>query len=287
MDRALLANIPLFAKLPPEHLDELAGMLRQKEFKNGDPIFWIGDSGTDFFIVQMGRVAITCHDEQGKEIVVATLDAGDFFGEISLLDGGPRTASARALSDCLVMSLNRADFMNFLNQRPMAAGYIVSVLGARQRDTLQKLRGVSNLNTVIAERTTTWQKIADTIAMVSASQPFVLLHLVWFGGWMLFNIIRGDKAPDPYPFGLLTMIVSLEAIFLSIFVLVSQNRSGEKDRIRADLDYQVNLKAQHEIMQLHQKLDLLTQAIEGATGAKPKPVDGDEAETLATDDRRG
>jgi uncharacterized membrane protein len=257
MDRNLLTHIPLFAKLPAEQLDELAAMMKRHEFKSAEPIFWIGDKGTDFYIVQMGRVTLSYPDEVGHDVTLADLGPGDFFGEISLLDGGPRTATARAQTDAILMSLNRDDFMAFLNHRPMAAGYIVTVLGARQRETLSKLRGITNLNTVIEERATTWQRIADVIAAVSASQVFVLLHLLWFGGWMIFNAIRGDNAPDPYPFGLLTMIVSLEAIFLSIFVLISQNRSGEKDRIRADLDYQVNLKAQHEIMQLHAKLDRL------------------------------
>lgn len=262
MERSLLQNIPLFAKLPAEHLDELAGLLKQHEYKPAQPIFWVGDKGNDFYIIQVGRVALTCPDEQGKEITIAELGAGQFFGELSLLDGGPRTATARAASDTILLSLDRDGFMNFLNQRPMAAGYIVSVLGARQRETLDKLRGVTNLNTIIEERATPWQRIADVIAAVSASQAFVLIHMAWFGAWMIFNIIRGDKAPDPYPFGLLTMIVSLEAIFLSIFVLISQNRSGEKDRIRADLDYQVNLKAQHEIMQLHEKLDHLGERLD-------------------------
>jgi uncharacterized membrane protein len=265
MEKTLLQNIPLFAKLPPEHLEELAGMLKQHEFKAAQPIFWVGDKGCDFYIIQVGRVAVTCPDEHGKEITLAELGAGHFFGELSLLDGGPRTATARAASDTILLSLDRDAFMNFLNHRPMAAGYIVSVLGARQRETLEKLRGVANLNTIIEERATPWQRIADVIAAVSASQVFVMLHMVWFGAWMIYNWVKGDKAPDPYPFGLLTMIVSLEAIFLSIFVLISQNRSGEKDRIRADLDYQVNLKAQHEIMQLHEKMDQLGERLDSVT----------------------
>lgn len=263
VDKELLRNIPLFAKLPDDQLDELASLLQLHNFTAQQPVFWIGDSGSDFYIVQVGRVTLSYPDEQGKEVILASLGPGQFFGEISLLDGGVRTATARCQSDAILVSLNRADFLRFLETRPLAAGHIVSVLGARQREMLDKLRGVQNVNAVIEERSTPWQRIADTIAAVSASQGFVLLHLVWFGGWMLYNIIRGKDAPDPYPFGLLTMIVSLEAIFLSIFVLVSQNRSGEKDRIRADLDYQVNLKAQHEIMQLHQKLDrLVTQLAE-------------------------
>jgi uncharacterized membrane protein len=133
---------------------------------------------------------------------------------------------------------------------------------------LEKLRGVKNVNEVIEERATTWRKAADTIATVSASQPFVLFHLFWFGGWMQVNAVMGKNAFDPFPFGLLTMIVSLEAIFLSIFVLVSQNRSGEKDRIRADLDYQVNLRAHLAIMQLHQKIDRVQAALASADGSQ-------------------
>src|SRR5687768_3323075 len=105
MDRALLGNIPLFAKLPEEHLQELADMLRQQEVKAGEPIFWIGDPGEDFYIVQVGRVTLTYPDEQGKEITLASMGPGDFFGEISLLDGGPRTATARAQTDTILMSL--------------------------------------------------------------------------------------------------------------------------------------------------------------------------------------
>jgi CRP/FNR family transcriptional regulator, cyclic AMP receptor protein len=262
LDKEIIRNIPLFAKLPDDQLLELSGMLKSHEFGKAQPIFWVGDEGSDFFIVQVGRVTLTYPDEQGREITLADIGPGQFFGEISLLDGGPRTATARAQTDCMLMSLDRADFIRFLEQRPLAAGHIVSVLGARQREMLDKLRGVRNVNQVIAESTTGWQRIADKIAAVSASQAFVLLHICWFGAWMLYNVIRGEHAPDPYPFGLLTMIVSLEAIFLSIFVLVSQNRSGEKDRVRADLDYQVNLKAQHEIMQIHQKIDRLQESMD-------------------------
>jgi uncharacterized membrane protein len=267
VDHELLRNIPLFAKLTEDQLIELTGMLKSQKVEAAQPIFWVGDEGSDFYVIQVGRVTVSYPDELGREIILADLGPGQFFGEISLLDGGPRTASARAQTDCILVSLDRTDFLRFLEQRPKAAGYVVAVLGARQRDMLDKLRGVKNVNEIIEMGTTRWQRIADTIAAVSASQAFVLLHVLWFGAWMLYNAIRGDKAPDPYPFGLLTMVVSLEAIFLSIFVLVSQNRSGEKDRVRADLDYQVNLKAQLEIMQLHQKMDRVQSALETLTAA--------------------
>ena len=272
MDKDLLANIPLFAKLKDEELVELAALLKEERVASHSPVFWIGEEGSDFYLLQVGRVTVNYPDDTGREVTIAVLGPGDFFGEISLLDGGPRTATIRADGDVMLLTLSRRDFLEFLKKHPSAAVHILTVLGQRQREMLEKLRGVKNVNEVIEERSTTWQKAADTIATVSASQPFVLFHLFWFGGWMAVNAIMGKAAFDPFPFGLLTMIVSLEAIFLSIFVLVSQNRSGEKDRIRADLDYQVNLRAHLAIMQLHQKVDRVQAELAAIRGTEGAPV---------------
>src|SRR5688572_6434676 len=215
MDKDLLGNIPLFAKLKDEELGELAKLLKSERVEDHQPIFWIGEEGSDFYILQVGRVTVSYPDDTGREVTIAVLGPGDFFGEISLLDGGPRTSTIRADGDVMLLSLSRADFLEFLKKQPSASIPVLAVLGQRQREMLEKLRGVTNVNEVIKERSTTWQKAADTIATVSASQPFVLFHLFWFGGWMLFNTTMGQRAFDPFPFGLLTMIVSLEAIFLS------------------------------------------------------------------------
>lgn len=262
MDTKLLASIPLFSKLDQSELTALAGMLKERNFGPNEPIFWIGDRGDELFLVRSGRVQVSYPDETGKEQTLAVLEDGAFFGDLSLLDGGVRTASIRTVDPTSCLTLSRADFIRFLETHPAASVDVLSVLGSRQRDILEKLRGVTNANQEIEQRATTWQRIADFIAEVSAGKPFVLFHLAWFGVWVGANFILGEESGwDPYPFGLLTMIVSLEAIFLSIFVLISQNRSSEKDRIRADADYQVNLKAQHEIMQLHGKIDRLTETL--------------------------
>jgi CRP/FNR family cyclic AMP-dependent transcriptional regulator len=255
MDSSLLANIPLFAGLPPAELEELARLLKRRACKAAEPIFWVGDAGTESYIIQSGRVTLSCPDELGRDIILGDLGPGDFFGEVCLLDGGPHMATARAQTDVLLGSLDHAQLMTFLQHWPDAARHVIAVLGAQQRAVWHRLRGVTNANAVIEVRATTWQRVADVIASVSASWAFVLMHIAWFAGWMIFNGVKRTAALDPYPFGLLTMIVSLEAIFLSIFVLISQNRAAHKDRIRADLDYQVNLKAQHEIMRLHEKFD--------------------------------
>jgi uncharacterized membrane protein len=266
MDQDLIANIPLFGKLSPSEVAELAGLLKEQRVGAQQPVFWIGDEGADFYIVQVGRVAVCYPDELGHEVKLAVLGPGDFFGEISLLDGGPRTATVRAEGDVRLMSLSRHDFLEFIRRNPSSSIHILTVLGQRQREMLEKMRGLKNVNEIAEERMNVWYRVADKIAAVSASGTFLGLHLAWFAVWIIPNVVQGEKGFDPFPFGLLTMIVSLEAIILSIIIMVSQNRAGEKDRIRADLDYQVNLKAHLEVMQLHRKIDRIERAVGAMNG---------------------
>jgi len=263
MDLDLLGNIPLFGKLAPSELAELGGLLKEHRVERQQPVFWIGDEGSDFYVVQVGRAAVCYPDELGHEVTIAVLGPGDFFGEISLLDGGARTTTVRAEDDLQLLSLSRHDFMEFLKRHPSAAIHILTVLGQRQREMLQKMRGLKNVNEVAEQQMNLWYRMADKIAAVAASGTFLGLHVLWFVVWIVPNVIKGDKGFDPFPFGLLTMIVSLEAIILSIIIMVSQNRAGEKDRIRADLDYQVNLKAHLEVMQLHRKIDRMEDLLRG------------------------
>jgi uncharacterized membrane protein len=263
MDVDLLGNIPLFGKLNATELAELGGLLKEQRVAQQQPVFWIGDEGSDFYVVQLGRAAVCYPDELGHEVTIAVLGPGDFFGEISLLDGGARTTTIRAEDDLLLLTLSRHDFLEFLKRHPSAAIHILTVLGQRQREMLQKMRGLKNVNEVAEQQMNLWYRLADKIAAVAASGTFLGLHVLWFVVWIVPNVIKGDKGFDPFPFGLLTMIVSLEAIILSIIIMVSQNRAGEKDRIRADLDYQVNLKAHLEVMQLHRKIDRMEDLLRG------------------------
>lgn len=282
MDQDLLSNIPLFAKLSPAELAELTGLLKEQRVAGQQPVFWVGDEGSDFYIVQVGRVGVCSPDQMGNEVQLAVLGPGDFFGEISLLDGGPRTATVRADGDVIVVTLSRHDFLEFVRRNPSTAIHILTVLGQRQREMLEKMRGLKNVNEIAEQRMSLWYRAADKIAAVAASGTFLGLHVLWFIVWIIPNVMKGDQGFDPFPFGLLTMIVSLEAIILSIIIMVSQNRAGEKDRIRADLDYQVNVKAHLEVMQLHRKIDRLERAVSGL-GGKAR----DEGPTSATEQMLG
>ena len=272
MTSDVLAKIPLFAKLSAQELAELAGLLKSRHYPAHQPVVWLGEQGDDFYIVESGKVTVSTPDETGKEVTLGTLGPGHFFGEISLLDGGPRTATVRALTDASMLVLARNDFLQFLGRHPDAAIYMLTILGQRVRETNEKIRGIRNVNEAIAENRTRWQSIAERIAGISASQWFVLMNLLFFAGWIIINVALKvfGKSPwdDPPSFGTLGFMVTVEALFISLFVLISQGQQGERDRIRADLDYQVNLKAHQEVMQLHQKLDRLHAMMgPGANGA--------------------
>jgi CRP/FNR family cyclic AMP-dependent transcriptional regulator len=249
-----LTRIPLFAKLSPSDEAALEKLLKVETYEPLQPIFWIGDKGTDFYIVRSGEVVLSFPDENGKDTHLATLGPGAFFGEISLLDGGPRTATARARATTELLVLSREQFELFLMDHPAASMHIISVLARRQRETMARLRGVQNVNQVFEEQSTLWERIADRIVNISATEIFCIFHVVWFAAWIYLS--NGTDF-DPWPFEMLGLIISIEAVFLSLFVLVSANRAGDRAKIQADLDYQTNLKAQHEVMRLHEKLDKL------------------------------
>ena len=265
MSTDILSEVPLFSQLPKDERAELERLLKVQEYPAHRPIVWLGEKGEDFYIVKHGKVLVSCPDESGKEVVLSHLGPGQFFGEISLLDGGPRTATVRTADDASMFVLSREDFLAFLRKHPDAAIYMLGILGKRQRDTNEKLRGIRNANEAIAEKQTRWHVIAERIANISASQWFVLLNLLFFAGWMSSNIALKNmgRTPwdDPPSFGTLGFMVTIEALFISLFVLISQGQQGERDRIRADLDYQINLKAHQEVMQLHQKVDRLQSVV--------------------------
>ncbi|HEY7116137.1 MAG TPA: cyclic nucleotide-binding domain-containing protein [Tepidisphaeraceae bacterium] len=264
VDSSLLASIPLFSKLTADELAALTRLLRARRFATGQSVVLIGDDGTDFYIVQRGQVTVSHPDETGAEVKLAELEPGNFFGEISLLDGGPRTANVTAASDATLLWLERADFVQFLLAHPQAAVHILTVLGARQRDLLEKLRGIRNVNEAVAGEQTRLQRILSRCASLFASERFLLANLFFFVSWIAIHTwLYRDKitwVDQPPTFFWLGFMITLEGIIVAMFVLNSQRRQAERDRVRADLEYQVNVKAHVEVMELHRKVDRLLEA---------------------------
>jgi uncharacterized membrane protein len=254
----LLATIDMFDKLDEDDRIALAQVIDELDVAANHTLFQAGDPGDSLYIVQSGEIELFIKDTAGQKIVLTTAQTGDMFGELAMLDEGPRTATAYALSDSEVLVLDRDDLVLLFQRRPDAALHMLASLSSltRKADELLRTRVSRNVNEEMEEHTTPLLRIADWIAWFSGSMQFLLINGAWFIIWISLNTLPlGVTAFDPYPFGLLTMIVSLEAIFLSCFVLISQNRQAQKDKVRADIEYEVNIKAELEIAHLHEKAD--------------------------------
>lgn len=260
-DAALLADVGFFKLLDGDERAVLAQQVEHRTFPAGATIFREKEPGGVMYVIRRGKVELWLYDQDHQRVVLATFEDGDFFGELSLLDESPRSATATTLTETEVLVIDRTDLRLLFLQKPDAALDVMSVLGARLRTTSEivRSRAARNPNEVIAEHLTLGDRISDWITNSTGTMKFVYLSALWFVVWIVLNlgVIPGLEPFDPFPFGLLTMVVSLEAIFLSIFVLVSQNRTDAKDRVRSELDYRVNVKAETEIGELHQKVDEL------------------------------
>jgi len=257
-DPIFLTDINMFELLNEDDRLALAEVVDELNVAAGHTLFQAGDPGDSLFIIKSGQIELFIKDTVGQKIVLTTAESGDMFGELAMLDSGPRTATALALKDSEVLVLDRGDLILLFQRKPEAALHMLAALSGltRKADELLRTRVSRNVNEEIEVHSTTLQKVADWIAWFSGSMLFLMLNGGWFVIWIVLNtFVLGDASFDPYPFGLLTMIVSLEAIFLSCFVLVSQNRQAEKDRVRSDIEYEVNIKAELEITHLHEKTD--------------------------------
>jgi uncharacterized membrane protein len=258
----LLKEVPLFQLLDDSERAELAAQLDVVDFAPGQIIFNYGDPGDAIYVISSGEVEVFFKNDTGERIVLEVSSRGDFFGELSMLDNGTRSASVMAIQQTQTLRLDRDDLEKFLELRPKAAMDLLAAMARRQRVTVERLRHTAtrNVNEEIEDKRTMVQKTADWIAEFAGSIPFLLIHVGIFAFWIIVNWMHIPGIPqfDPYPFGFLTLAVSLEAIFLSVFVLLSQNRQAAKDRVHADIEYDVNLKAELEIGHLHEKIDRLT-----------------------------
>jgi CRP/FNR family transcriptional regulator, cyclic AMP receptor protein len=260
VDPAFLANISLFQQLDDDERGVLASAMVERAVKAGETLFRAGEPGDSMFIVQTGRVELFVKDKAGQKIVLHVSEPGEFFGELSLLDGGSRTATGCVLDEGVLLILDREDLQQLFRKRPDAALDMLATMGrmTRRANSLLQARVSRNVNEKVEQsRDNIVMRVADWVANFSGSITFLVLHVIFFAAWIGFNTL--PIAFDPFPYNLLTMTVSLEAIILSTLLLFSGNRQGARDRIRADIEYEVNLKAELEVAHLHDKTDLMHQ----------------------------
>ena len=263
-DVEMLAGIEFFEMLEEDDRIALADVVDYEKLDAGHILFQTGEPGDALYIVRTGEIELYIKDTAGQKIVLNVVRPGEMFGELSLLDSGPRSATATALTETELLVLDRDDLLLLFQKKPDAALHMLAAMSSmtRKADQLLRTRVSRNVNEEVQAHFTLIERIADWIAWFSGSMPFLLINLIWFVTWISLNTlilpvdpVTNERGFDPFPFGLLTMIVSLEAIFLSCFVLISQNRQAEKDRVRADIEYEVNIKAELEVAHLHEKTD--------------------------------
>lgn len=255
-DPAFLAQISLFQQLDDDERTVLAGVMAEKAVQPGEMLFRAGEPGDAMYIVASGKVELFVKDKAGQKITLHTAEAGEFFGELSLLDGGSRTATAQVTEAGALLMVDREDLQQLFRKRPDAALDMLAAMGrmTRKANSLLQARVSRNVNEQVEEeRDNIVLRVADWVANFSGSITFLVVHCAFFAAWLTFNATA--MAFDPFPYNLLTMTVSLEAIILSTLLLFSSNRQGARDRIRADIEYEINLKAELEVAHLHEKTD--------------------------------
>lgn len=206
--------------------------------------------------MRSGKIELFIRDAPGEKIVLTVAEENDLFGKLAMLDKGARTATAVAIEDSEVIGLDRDKLLLLFQRKPDAALDMIGAMGGmiRKADDILRTRVSRNVNEEVEERLTALERIADWIAWFSGSLYFLAMNTAWFVAWITINTFDVEfQRFDFYPYELLTMIVSLEAIF----VLISQNRQAEKDRIRSNVEYAVNVKTELEIAHLHDKTDRL------------------------------
>ncbi|MGH9441241.1 MAG: DUF1003 domain-containing protein [Thermoanaerobaculia bacterium] len=256
-DSEMLRDIPLFQTMDDEERAAVAALTDEAHFDAGSRIFHERDHGGICYVLRSGRIELSVVDELGEKLVVDVLEAGEIFGELGLFDGGNRSATAEALTDVEALLLERNEFLDFLRRKPDAALDVLAALAKRIRraDALLKNR-IQNPNELIATRLTLGERIADRVATFGGSWRFILIFLTFMSVWIVFNVAT-RRTFDPFPFILLNLLLSLLAALQAPVIMMSQNRQDAKDRIRSEADYKVNVKAEVEIAELHEKLDRL------------------------------
>ena len=255
-----IRSVPLFASLDDETAAALRALLEVEEKAAGSALFRTGDAGDAMYLVEAGRVRIHIRDADGDDVTLAELARGDFFGEMAILDGKPRSASATVVEDARFAVLQRDDFLGFVRRNPEVALKMLAAITTRLRktDDLLRHRVSRNVNEEEAARLTLADRMADVIAEFGGSWKFIGAAMGFMLLWVLVNsVLLGARVFDPYPYVLLNLVLAVITGMQAPLIMMSQNRQSEKDRLRADLDYQVNLKNELALAEVMRRLDVL------------------------------
>jgi uncharacterized membrane protein len=259
----VLKHVPLFALLDEEEMAVLASQVEMKTFAPRQRIYKMGDSSGRAYIVVSGRVRVSTVDQEHQEIVIDEPSHGEFFGFASMLEQTPHQTDAAAIEEAVCIEVDRHDISVLLQRKPLAGMDMLQVLGRQFHASQQlvRLRANRHPNEIIEEEMTFGERIADTVAGFGGSWTFILSFLFALVIYVTVSTSMGNRAWDPYPFILLNLFLSMLAAIQAPVIMMSQNRQDTKDRLRGELDYDVNRRAESEIQGLARKLNLLGEKI--------------------------
>ena len=260
MTTETLRTVPLFESLDDKEARELCDMLETVDCLPQQVLFRTGDAGSGMYLIEQGTVGISMKAADGHELTVAELGPGDFFGEMAMIDGKPRSATATALEPARLAILSRRHFLSFMQNNSNVALEMLAALAHRLRrtDELLQSRVTRNVNEEEAAHLTFGDRAADVIAEFGGSWKFIISAVAFLNIWVLINTwLLWDKGFDPYPYMLLSCVLNMVAALQAPIIMMSQNRQAHKDRLRADLDYAVNLKNELALNEILQRLQVL------------------------------
>ncbi len=255
-----LKHVPLFALLDDDELAVLAAQVELKKFAPRQRIYKIGDPGKHAYILMSGQVQVTTVDEDHQEVLVDQPGHGEFFGFASMLEQTPHQTTALAIEETECVEVGREDIAILLQKKPMAGMDMLAAVGRQFHASqhLVRLRASRNANDVIEDEYTFAERIADSVASFGGSWTFIIIVAIVLIIYTCVNVALKGRAWDPYPFILLNLFLSMIAAIQAPVIMMSQNRQDKKDRLRSELDFDVNRRAEAEIQNLSRKLNLVT-----------------------------
>src|SRR5947207_3791992 len=262
-DSQELKHVPLFALLDDEEAAVLASQVEKKTFAPRQRIYKIADPGGRAYVMVSGKVRVTTVDEDHQEVLIDEPSHGEFFGFASMLEETPHQTNATAIEETTCIEVDRGDIAVLLQRKPMAGMDMLTVLGRQFHASQQlvRLRAMRNPNEVIEKDATFGERIADRVAGFGGSWTFIITFLVGLVGYAAISLVLGKRSWDPYPFILLNLFLSMLAALQAPVIMMSQNRQDTKDRLRSELDFDVNRRAASDIQGLSRKLNLLGEKI--------------------------
>src|SRR5881227_78288 len=255
-----LRHVPLFESLDDETARKLCQLLESIDCKAKTRLFRAGDEGDAMYVIERGKVRICVQGTDGREMTLTELSRGDFFGEMALLDGQHRSADAIVAEDARLAVLSREHFLSFMRSNPNVALEMLTALANRLRrtDELLRHRAARNVNVEEAAQLTLADRAADIIAEFGGSWKFIIAAVLFFNLWVAINsTLLANSGFDPYPYLLLSTGINMLAVLQAPIILMSQNRQSHKDRLRSEIDYQVNLKNELALNEILQRLKIL------------------------------